>query len=106
MSIHKRVSAAALIWAFCSGHALAADFPVVISNFTFAPAEITIHAGDSVTFRNDDDIPHLVVAKDGSYKTKVMDTGNTAVVTFKTAGDFPYFCGLHPHMLGKVIVAP
>ena len=106
MDFYKRVAAAALVWAFCSGHALASDFLVVISNFTFTPAETTIRAGDTVTFRNDDDIPHLVIAKDGAFKTKVLDTGNTATVPFKTVGEFPYFCGLHPHMLGKVVVAP
>ena len=86
--------------------AQAAEVLVTISNFTFTPAEITIHPGDSVKFRNDDDIPHLVVAKDGSFKTKALDTGDSAPITFKVAGENPYFCGLHPHMLGKVIVAP
>ena len=88
------------------GRAMAANVEVKISNFTFAPAEVTVHSGDTVTFKNEDDIPHSVVAKDGTFKLKVMDTNETGVVTFAKAGEFSYFCGLHPHMLGKVIVAP
>jgi len=36
----------------------------------------------------------------------VMDTGNTCDITFKDAGSFQYFCALHPHMTGKIIVKP
>ena len=57
-------------------------------------------------FKNDDDIPHSVVGKDGSFKLKVLDTNDTGVNTFSKAGEFVYFCGLHPHMVGKVIVLP
>ena len=87
-------------------HAANAAVVVTISNFTFDPAEVKIHAGETVIFKNVDDIPHQVVADDHGFKSKALDTGDTATFTFSTAGDFGYFCGLHPHMLGKVIVAP
>lgn len=84
---------------------LAADAPMVrIENFAFTPRTLTVKAGTTVTFRNDDDIPHLVVSSDGSFRSKALDTGDTYAFTFTKAGDFPYFCGLHPHMQGKVTV--
>jgi plastocyanin len=85
----------------------AADMPMVkIENFAFTPRVLTVKPGTTVTFRNDDDIPHLVVANDSSFRSKALDTGDTYEFTFTKAGDFAYFCGLHPHMQGKITVAP
>jgi plastocyanin len=87
--------------------ALAANQTVVtISNFTFNPPDVEVHVGDTVIFKNDDDIPHQVVADDKSFLTAALDTGDEKAVTFSKAGSFPYFCGLHPHMQGKVTVVP
>ena len=86
------------------GRATAAE--VTIDNFTFSPAQTTIKAGDTVTFVNHDDIPHSVVGKDGKFRSKTLDTDDKFTFTFTTAGDYPFFCGLHPHMTGKVIVTP
>lgn len=83
----------------------AAEAPrVKIDNFTFTPQELTVKAGTTVTFENADDIPHLVVATDNSFHSKALDTGDTYAFTFTKPGDFPYFCGLHPHMQGKITV--
>jgi len=51
-----------------------------------------------------DDIPHLVVNKDKVFRSKALDTDDSYSFTFASAGTFDYFCGLHPHMVGKVIV--
>jgi plastocyanin len=77
---------------------------VKIDNFTFSPATLTIAPGTSVTWTNDDDIPHTVVAKDKSFRSKPMDTGNQFSYTFATPGEYDYFCSLHPHMVGKIVV--
>lgn len=79
---------------------------VKIDNFTFAPKLLTVKAGATVTFQNDDDIPHVVVANDGSFRSKALDTGDSYVFTFTKPGDFPYFCALHPHMQGTITVTP
>ena len=87
--------------------ARAADAPHVrIENFSFEPQTLTVKPGTTVVFENDDDIPHLVVADDKSFRSKALDTGDTYAFTFATAGDFAYFCGLHPHMRGKITVRP
>jgi len=77
---------------------------VKIENFTFNPAELTIKPGTTVTFENADDIPHSVVDKDKKFKSKPLDTGDKFTMTFTDTGEFSYFCGFHPHMVGKVIV--
>lgn len=77
---------------------------VRIGNFTFAQQVLAIHAGTTVTWVNDDDIPHTVVATNQAFKSKVLDTGDKFSVTFAKAGQFAYFCSLHPHMTGQIIV--
>jgi plastocyanin len=46
------------------------------------------------------------VAVDKSFRSKVLDTGESYTFTFTTAGVFTYFCSIHPQMTGKVIVKP
>jgi amicyanin len=83
----------------------AAPAPTVrIDNFTFTPAEVTVPAGTAVTWVNGDDIPHTVAASDNSFRSKVMDTDQQYSFTFTNPGTYEYFCALHPHMHGKVIV--
>ena len=77
---------------------------VRIGNFTFAQQTLTVRPGTTVTWVNDDDIPHTVVAKNFSFRSKVLDTGDRFSFTFANAGQFAYFCSLHPHMTGTIIV--
>jgi plastocyanin len=77
---------------------------VRIDNFTFNSATITVKTGTTVTWVNGDDIPHTVVAKNKGFKSKVLDTGDSFSFTFAKAGQYDYFCSLHPHMTGRVIV--
>ena len=77
---------------------------VRIDNFTFSPPTLTAAAGTTVTWVNGDDIPHAVAAKDRSFRSKTLDTDDRYSFTFATAGEYDYFCTLHPHMVGKVIV--
>ena len=87
---------------------VAADAPkgaeVNIDNFSFSPATITVKAGTTVTWTNRDDIPHTVVADDKTFKSKVLDTGETFTLTPTKPGTYPYFCSVHPHMTGKLVV--
>ena len=77
---------------------------VHIGNFTFKAQVATIKPGTTVTWTNDDDIPHTVVSKDGVFRSKVLDTGDHFSFTFAKPGQFGYFCSLHPHMTGAIIV--
>jgi plastocyanin len=87
--------------------AVAAQDPtnvVTIDNFTFSPKDLTVAVGTTVKWVNHDDIPHTVVEKNTTFRSKALDTDDSYSFTFTTAGSFDYFCGLHPHMVGKVIV--
>ncbi|HXW20554.1 MAG TPA: cupredoxin family copper-binding protein [Roseiarcus sp.] len=96
----------AALSALAIGSVFADEAKVAIDNFAFVPETITIKPGTTVTFENRDDIPHLVVDAASKFRSKALDTGDTFSVKFDSPGEFPYFCGLHPHMKGKVIVAP
>jgi plastocyanin len=76
---------------------------VTIDNFTFAPAELTIKVGTTVTWKNHDDIPHTIVSA-GKFRSKALDTDDSYSFTFTTAGAYAYFCSLHPHMTGTIKV--
>jgi amicyanin len=77
---------------------------VKIDNFTFGPQSLTIKAGTTVTWTNEDDIPHTVAATAKAFKSKVLDTDDKFSFTFATAGTYEYFCSLHPHMTGTIVV--
>lgn len=77
---------------------------VKIDNFSFGPTTLKVTVGTTVTWTNRDDTPHTVVSKDGVFKSKVLDTGETFSYTFAKPGTFPYFCSIHPKMTGEVVV--
>ena len=81
----------------------AADAAVKIGNFTFGPQELKVKAGTTITWTNEDDIPHTVVSPN-NFRSKVLDTEGTYSFTFTTPGTYKYFCSLHPHMTGTIVV--
>jgi plastocyanin len=83
--------------------ARADDLEVHIDNFTFQPVELTVKVGATVTWTNRDDIPHTIVSA-GKFRSKTLDTDDKFSFTFTNAGDYKYFCSLHPHMTGTIKV--
>jgi len=77
---------------------------ITIDNFTFTPATVTVEPGTTVHWLNRDDIPHTVVAKSLAFKSGALDTDDSFSQQFNEVGEIDYFCSLHPHMTGKVIV--
>ena len=88
------------------GSAGAAEAKVTIDNFSFTPAEISISPGTTVTWENRDDIPHTITdaANPRAFKSSPLDTGDTFTHVFKAPGTYHYFCSLHAHMQGTVVV--
>ena len=77
---------------------------VQIRNFAFVPAVVTVAPGTTVTWTNSDDDPHTIVATNKAFRSSALDGGDTFSFTFNTPGAFQYFCSLHPHMVGKIVV--
>jgi plastocyanin len=98
--------ALAMTFAGSAGAASAVEPAVKIANFTFDPPTLTVPVGATVTWTNDDDIPHVVAEKDGKFRSKALDTGDTFSRQFTSAGTVEYCCAIHPHMTGKIIVTP
>jgi plastocyanin len=62
--------------------------------------------GETVAWVNEDAPQHDVVANDGSFKSDLLDKGQTFTFTFTKAGTFPFYCSIHPQMKGTVTVQP
>ncbi len=77
---------------------------IIVKDFLFGPKALTVPVGTTIKWVNTDDIPHNVVDKDKSFRSKPLDTNDTFSFTFTKAGTFNYFCSLHPQMVGTVIV--
>jgi plastocyanin len=84
----------------------AADKPEIkIDNFSFGPATITIAAGTTVTWTNNDDVPHVVTSDDNKmFKSKALDTDDHFSFTFSKPGTYNYYCAIHPKMTAKIVV--
>ena len=89
---------------FPAESAQAADMEVKIDSFAFAPQRVTVKAGTTVTWINDDDIPHTVASSTKTFKSSALDTKDKFSFTFTTPGAYEYFCSLHPHMTGAIVV--
>ena len=83
--------------------AFAADHTVTIEGMKFSPASLSIAAGDTVTFVNNDSAPHTATAE-GTFDTGRLNQGQSAQVTFDAAGSFAYICTVHPSMKGTIAV--
>lgn len=99
-------SLAGLVMLLAVSPAFAADAEVKIANFTFDPPVLTVKAGTTVTWVNGDDIPHVIAEKDGKFRSGALDTDDSFSQSFATAETVEYFCAIHPHMTGKIIVTP
>jgi plastocyanin len=83
----------------------AAPAAVSIDNFTFSPATLTVKSGTTVTWTNKDDIPHGIAWTNNAFPhSKALDTDDSTTFTFTTPGTYQYFCYIHPHMVGTIVV--
>ena len=87
-----------------SGNAKPAATEISVDNFTFGPQTITVPVNSTVTWVNRDDIPHVIASTDGLFRSKALDTDDKFSFTFAKPGTYPYFCAIHPKMVGKIIV--
>ena len=87
--------------------ARAADAPATIvlaKEFMFAPATLTVAAGATVTWTNNDDEPHTVVSESGLFRSGALDTNESFSYRFDKPGTYRYACSIHPRMVGTIVV--
>lgn len=79
---------------------------VTIANFTFSPATVEVPVGTTVEWVNADDVPHTVTGADkvSPLGSPALDTDDRYTMTFGKPGRYPYFCSLHPQMVGTIVV--
>jgi plastocyanin len=77
---------------------------IAIRNFAFAPGNLQVPVGATVTWTNYDDVPHTATAKDGSWDTGILNKGDTKTITFDKAGEYEYYCKVHPNMVARLTV--
>ena len=75
-----------------------------IKNFAFTPMTLTVRAGTTVTWTNQDSSTHTVTAVAGGFDSGNLTTGTTFTHMFPTAGTFAYRCNIHQYMTGTVVV--
>ena len=97
------IAGLAALLVFAATPARAEDIAVKIDNFTFGPQELKVKSGTTVTWTNEDDIPHTVVSPN-NFRSKPLDSEDKFSFTFTTPGTYKYFCSLHPHMTGTIVV--
>ena len=98
--------AAAMVFAVGVVAGAAEPSTVTINNFAFSPTPLTVAAGTKVTWDNKDEEPHTVVSVDGgqTFKSPALDTDDKFSFTFDKPGTYKYFCSIHPHMVGTIVV--
>ncbi len=79
---------------------------VTIDNFAFNPKTLTVSVGTKVTWINRDDVPHTATStiKPRVFDSKALDTDDKFSFVFTAPGTYPYFCAVHPHMTGEIVV--
>lgn len=84
-------------------HALVSH-DVTVQGFAFAPAALTISAGDTVVWSNQDSVAHTVTANGGEFGSSQIPSGGAYSHRFSASGSFPYHCSIHPQMHGTITV--
>jgi amicyanin len=79
---------------------------VSMDHTTFIPSEITVAPGTTVTWVNNEAMPHNVADSNKGFRSKTLVKDDKFSFTFATAGEYDYLCLIHPNMKGKVIVKP
>ena len=80
------------------------EVQIVIENFAFIPADVTVAPGTKVTWINKDEAPHTATSVDKKFNSGGLDTDDRFSFVFSDKGDYEYFCTLHPHMRAQIKV--
>jgi plastocyanin len=106
----RALSIAAALWAgaaaLASGAEADATAHVVMKDFMFAPAALTVKAGSVVSWTNQDNEPHTVASDAGVFRSGALDTNESFSFKFDKPGTYHFLCSIHPYMVGTITVEP
>lgn len=71
---------------------------------SYDPNPIEAKVGETVTWVNDDSAVHTATANDRIFDSSILAKGDAFSFTFEKAGEYPYYCDVHPNMVGSVVV--
>ncbi|MFI9383776.1 cupredoxin family copper-binding protein [Kutzneria sp. NPDC052558] len=102
----KRILAVLLLLLLIPAPAFAATQAVTMAQYAFAPASLTVHVGDAITWTNQDQAPHDVTTTGGpvALRSPTLSTGQSWTYTFTQAGVYAYICSIHPDMKAQITV--
>ncbi len=75
-----------------------------MQNFAYQMANIQVRVGTTVTWTNQDNVPHSVTFKNGMKDSGLLSQGQSFSYTFNTPGTYQYYCTVHPYMAATVTV--
>lgn len=84
--------------------AAAGPVQIQMKNFAFDPPTITISAGQTLVWTNDDVVPHTSTANAKAWDSRHVDPGHSFKVTLTKPGMYDYGCSIHPFMHAKIVV--
>ncbi|TWP52939.1 copper-binding protein [Lentzea tibetensis] len=96
------LAALAVLTAFSTAPAGAATHQIPIAQYSYMPPAMTVRVGDVVTWTNQDQAPHDVAA--GTFRSPMLETGQSWSYTFTQPGTFDYVCSIHPDMRARITV--
>ncbi len=91
-------------WVSCAHSAESSEAQVVIQNFMFIPASLTVNAGATVIWTNQDEEPHTVLGDEHLFSSGALDTHQSFKFQFVKPGTYHFICTIHPRMVGTVVV--
>ena len=105
----RKLKIGALLVLACFGIAAAgpvrADvIHITIEQIAYMPAQVSAYVGDTIEWDNKDIVAHTATARDGAWDMLIAPNGKSSIV-LKSAGTVPYYCRLHPNMVGQITVS-
>ena len=77
---------------------------VMMKDIQFVPQSVTVSAGQTVRWTNEDDVAHDADAQDGQFESELIGKGETVEWKAEGSGTIDYICSVHPNMTGTITV--
>jgi plastocyanin/uncharacterized membrane protein len=82
-----------------------ANGQVIMKGMRFQPADLAVHPGETIEFKNEDIFAHTVTADDGSFDSGLIQPGSSWKMTVQKAGTIAYHCAPHPNMKATLVAS-